>query len=106
MFLARPGDRVFCFARVVAPRNFRDGVKIRWAYEDARRGWVRTDAIPLTISGGQEAGWRGIAYKRHFAPGRWKVDIETNDGRVVGDIGFTVIEETSSEPRQFVEELR
>jgi hypothetical protein len=105
-FLARPGDRVFCFARIFAPRKFRDGVKVRWAFEDPRGGWVRTDAIPLTISGGQEEGWRGIAYKRHFVPGRWKVDIETDDGRDVGSIRFTIVEDDSTEPRTFIEELR
>ena len=105
-FFARPGDRVFCFARIFAPRRFRDGVKVRWAYDDPRSGWKRTDAIPLTITGGQEEGWRGIAYKRHFAPGRWKVDVETDDGREVGSIRFTVVEDRGTEPRTFVEELR
>ena len=106
MFFARPGDRVFCFARIFAPRRFRDGVKVRWAYDDPRSGWKRTDAIPLTITGGQEEGWRGIAYKRHFAPGRWKVDVETDDGREVGSIRFTIVEDRGTEPRTFVEELR
>jgi hypothetical protein len=105
-FLARPGDRVFCVVRIFAPRRFQDGIKVRWAYEDPKSGWVRTDAIPLTISGGQEAGWRGIAYKRNFAPGRWKVQIETEDEREVGSIRFAVVEDRTTEPRIFTEELR
>ena len=104
-FLARPGDRVFCFARIFAPRKFRDGVQVRWAYQQPGSGWVRTDAIPLTVAGGAESGWRGIAYKRHFAPGHWKVEIETADEREVGSIGFTVEEDLREGPRTFVEEL-
>jgi len=104
-FLARPGDRVFCFARIFAPRKFRDGVKVRWAYQQSGGGWVRTDAIPLTIAGGAESGWRGIAYKRNFAPGDWKVEIETVDEREVGSIRFTVVEDPGTEPRVFAEEL-
>src|SRR6202022_1553671 len=52
-FLARPGDRIFCFTQIFAPRNFRDGLKVRWAYQDMKSRWIWTDAIPLTISGGQ-----------------------------------------------------
>lgn len=106
IFLARPGDRVFCVVRIFAPRKFRDGVKVRWAYEDSKHGWVRTDAIPLTITGGQEEGWRGIAYKRNYAPGRWKVQIETEDEREVGSIRFAVVEDRGTEPRNLIEELR
>ncbi len=106
IFLARPGDRVFCVVRIFAPRKFRDGVKIRWAYEDSKAGWVRTDAIPLTITGGQDEGWRGIAYKRNFAPGRWKVQVETEDEREVGSIRFAVVEDRGTEPRNLIEELR
>jgi len=105
-FLARPEDRVHCFVRIFAPRNFRDGVKVRWAYEDPRSGWRWTDGIPLTISGGQEEGWRGIAYKKNFVSGHWKVTVETDDGREVGSIRFTVIADASTEPRTFFEELR
>src|SRR5262249_46391435 len=82
-----------------------DGLKVRWAYRDPRSGWLRTDAIPLTITGGQEEGWRGVAYKRNYTPGQWKVNIETDDGREVGNIRFVVIEDLSSEPRTFQEEV-
>jgi hypothetical protein len=68
--------------------------------------WIWTDAIPLTISGGHEEGWRGIAYKRNFSPGEWKVNIETSDGRDVGNIRFAVISDPGTEPRALEEELR
>lgn len=104
-FLARPGDRIFCFVRVFAPRHFKDALKVRWAYRD-RNQWQQTDAIPLTISGGQEEGWRGIAYKRNYSPGTWKVMIETDDGREVGSIRFKVLDDPSSGGRLFHAELR
>lgn len=105
-FLARPGDRLFCVVRVFAPRHFKDGLKVRWAYHDPHLGWMPTDAIPLTIYGGQEEGWRSIAYKRHYSPGEWRVAIETDDGREVGGMKFSVAEDTRTEPRKFIEELR
>ncbi len=105
-FLARAGDRLFCVVRVFAPRHFKDGLKVRWAYRDPRVGWMPTDAIPLTIYGAQEEGWRGIAYKRNYIRGEWRVAIETDDGREIGGMHFTVIEDSRTEPRTFIEELR
>ncbi len=86
--------------------HFKDGLKVRWAYRDPRVGWMPTDAIPLTIYGAQEEGWRGIAYKRNYIRGEWRVAIETDDGREIGGMHFTVIEDSRTEPRTFIEELR
>ncbi len=106
VFHARPGDRVYCFVRVFAPRHFRDALMVRWAWKNPKAGWTGTDAIPLTIYGGGEEGWRGIAYKQNYTPGEWKVNVETDDGREVGNIHFTVVDDDSTEPRQFYEDLR
>lgn len=107
LFKARPGDRVYLFTRIFAPRNFRDRLFVRWAYLDGRnQQWVRTDAIPLTISGGTEEGWRGVAYKQNYQPGEWRVNVETDDGRDIGYIRFTLVDDDSTEPRTFLEDVR
>ena len=106
-FKARPGDRVTMFARIFAPRSFHDGLEVRWAYHDDRAGkWTSTDAIPLTITGGLEEGWRAVAYKENYQPGDWRVQVETSDQRVVGDLRFTIEEDGSTAPRVFVEDVR
>ncbi|MBS2025384.1 MAG: DUF2914 domain-containing protein [Deltaproteobacteria bacterium] len=105
-FKARPGDRVWAFVRVFAPRNFDDGIKIRWFRDDPKKGWVGTDAIPLRIVGGGEEGWRGEAYKDHYVPGDWRVEIETNDGRTIGELDFTITADDSTAPREFRKDLR
>jgi Protein of unknown function (DUF2914) len=90
-FLARPGDRVFVFTRVFAPHNFRDQVRVRWArWEPARGQWTQSDAIPLRIVGGREEGFGGYAYKQNWAPGEWRVAIETEDGREIGRTRFEI----------------
>ncbi|MHB8873252.1 MAG: DUF2914 domain-containing protein [Myxococcaceae bacterium] len=104
VFKARPGDRIHCFVRIFAPRNFKDAVKVRWAWFNPKGGWTGTDAIPLPISGGQEEGWRGVAWKQNYTPGKWRVNVETADGRDIGNIRFTVVEDQSTEPREFFED--
>jgi hypothetical protein len=100
-FEARPGDRIFCFVRVFAPTRFRDRVQVRWSFHDPKRGWTKWDAIPLNISGGRSEGFRGYAFKENYQPGDWRVDIETEDGRDVGSIRFTVTPDETETPRLY-----
>ncbi|MDE2491599.1 MAG: DUF2914 domain-containing protein [Elusimicrobia bacterium] len=98
-FRARPGDKIYCFASVFSPTDFRDRLQVRWSYDDPRRGWRQSDAIPLDIRGGRGEGWRGFTAKAHYRPGRWRVSVETSDGRELGRIGLDVVPDDSSGPR-------
>ncbi|HMK72694.1 MAG TPA: DUF2914 domain-containing protein [Myxococcaceae bacterium] len=89
-FLARPGDRIYCFVRIFAPRNFRDEVKVRWAHRDGGQPWALSDAVPLRITGGKDEGYAGFSYKQNWRPGDWKVTVETSDGREIGRRLFSV----------------
>ncbi|MFO0728088.1 MAG: DUF2914 domain-containing protein [Myxococcota bacterium] len=100
-FRARKGDRIYVYARVFAPKGFRDALKVRWEF-DGPKGWEQSDLIPLTITGG-ERDWRSYAYKQNYRPGHWRVTIETDEGRQVGAIRFKVLEDTSEDERTFRE---
>ncbi|MBC7692393.1 MAG: DUF2914 domain-containing protein [Methylotenera sp.] len=100
-FLARPGDSVYCFVQVFSPTRFKESLKVRWLYYDERqRDWQSADAIPMPIVGGREEGFRGVTKKDNYRPGKWRVQIETDDEREVGRIGFTVVEDTSTDERR------
>ena len=103
-FLAQPGDRVYVFFRIFSPTRFSDQVQMRWYWEDADRGWVLQDTIPIKIVGGRAEGFRGYGFKSNYQPGEWKVQVETNDGREIGRVYFTL--ETRPEwPRTFEIEI-
>ena len=90
-FERRAGDRLHYFARVFAPSGFRHRVVIRWElYDGSRGGWVTTDRIPLSVVGGRNEGYRGVAVKSNFAPGEWRVTAETEDGRAIATLTFEV----------------
>jgi hypothetical protein len=103
-FEALPGDRVFCFVQVFAPHGFRDQLKVRWRYHDPKTGWTSGDAIPLSVSGGRDEGFRGFTSKANYVPGDWRVQVETSDGREIGRISFTVVPggSTLQAPRFFI----
>jgi hypothetical protein len=101
-FRAQPGDRVHVYFRVFSPTRFSDRVIMRWFRHDD--GWTQTDAIPISIVGGRDAGFRGHGFKSNWQPGNWKVQVETTDGREIGRIYFS-IEPVPSVPRAFVTQI-
>ena len=106
VFLVRPGDRPHCFARIFAPRNFKDEIFVRWYLKEAKRGWQPQDRIPLPISGGRDQGFRGYTVKSNFQPGEWQVRVETSDGREMGRTYFSIENDPSTEPRTLETEIQ
>lgn len=104
-FSAQPGDRVYVFFRIFSPTRFADQVVMRWSRRDEARGWQPSDAIPINIVGGREQGFRGYGVKSNYQPGRWRVQVETTDGREIGRVYFTV-EAVPAAARNFVVELQ
>jgi hypothetical protein len=103
-FRARPGDRIFYFARVFAPRRFQHRVMLRWEYWDEKTGrYVTSDRIPMTVIGGRGEGFRGFAVKSNFQPGLWRASVETEDGRTVGYRRFRVIADAGRGDRSWIQ---
>lgn len=101
-FAARPGDRVYCFVRVFAPTHFTHTINLRWRVWDPEdRNYATSDKIPLEIRGGRGEGYRGFAFKANHRPGRWRVDVETSQGRLIGTIPFRIEADTDEGPRDW-----
>jgi hypothetical protein len=92
-FRKRDGDRLHYFVRVFAPAGFRHQIVIRWERQDGGGDWRTSDRIPLGIVGGRAQGFRGVAVKSNFDAGRWRVTAETDDGRAIATLSFTVLED-------------
>jgi hypothetical protein len=63
----------------------------RWDRWDPEAGWQVMNRIPFDVRGGRGAGYRGYTYKRHVSEGRWRVVVETVDGRELGRVGFMLV---------------
>ena len=98
-FRRRPGDRLHYFVRVYAPTRFQHEVFARWEYKGAGAGWRTRDRICLPIVGGRAEGFRAYAVKSNFEPGRWRVIAETEDGRAMAALTFTVTEDEAATDR-------
>ncbi len=88
-FVAQAGDKIYCFFSLFSPTGFKDQVKVRWLYRGAD-GWSGSDAIPVKITGGRDQGFRGFTFKENYQDGDWQVRVETEDGREIGRLNFSV----------------
>ena len=87
-----PGDTVYCFAAVFAPTELRGRVYHVWQYYDPReKRWVVTDRKPYTIEGGRYLGFRAPTFKKNVHPGRWRVDVQTEEAHTIGRIPFEIV---------------
>ncbi|NOX36815.1 MAG: DUF2914 domain-containing protein [Calditrichaeota bacterium] len=97
-----PGDTVFCFTAVFAPTRLEKQIVHHWqVYDERRQQWQTTDRRQFVIRGGREAGYRGYTYKRNIRPGKWRVDVETEDGLLLGRIPFRVVVADTTDHREW-----
>ena len=60
----------------------------KWRPFSEHASFVTTDRIPITISGGREKGYRMYTMKHRVQTGEWRVNVETEDGRILGRMTF------------------
>jgi hypothetical protein len=85
-----------CFSSVFAPTNLSAPIYHRWEKRDeAQEKWMTVSRISFDISGGRDAGYRGFTTSA-VTPGRWRCDVETENGALIGRTLFTVVSASSS----------
>ncbi len=93
VFHREPDAPVYCFASVFAPRRFQSRIVHAWyVFDYAQDDWVIQDRIGYDVEGGRENGFRGYTFKQNVKAGEWRVDVETEDGFVIGRTHFDVVD--------------
>jgi hypothetical protein len=81
-----------CFSSVYAPGKLSAPIYHRWQKYDPTEGrWVERTRISFGISGGRSEGFRGFT-RAVVTPGRWRCNVETQNGALIGRMSFTVVE--------------
>jgi hypothetical protein len=95
-----PADEpIYCFTAVFAPVDLNTTVYHHWYFRaNDRKPFTHADRIPIRISGGREGGYRAYTFKQRLNHGEWRVDVETEDGRIVGRVSVRVEEQGDSQP--------
>ena len=95
-----PADEpIYCFSAVFAPVDLNTTIYHHWYFRtNSSRPFTHADRIPLKISGGRAGGYRAYSFKQRLDPGDWRVDVETEDGRIIGRIAVTVEAQDEARP--------
>jgi hypothetical protein len=87
-----PGQSLTLYSAVFAPINLTTRIAHRWRwYDPKQKRWTLQSAVSFPISGGRAGGYRGYTVKSKPRPGSWRVDIDTEDGRLIGRVAFEVV---------------
>jgi hypothetical protein len=87
------GEPVYCFSSIFAPADISAKILHRWESYDENTGeWLERDILDFSIIGGRDGGFRGYTYKYGVEPGKWRVDVITERGQLLGRNRFTIVE--------------
>ena len=94
-----PGESLYAFSAVFAPVALDAKILHRWQwYDEGQNKWETSSLVSFSISGGRAGGYRVYSVKQNVQEGKWRVDIETSDGRLIGRLGFMVVPVTAPVP--------
>lgn len=87
----KKGQPVYVFSSVFAPTKLNTQIIHEWQWRDEKGKWHTSSKIPFSIYGGRDGGYRGYSVKSGLTEGRWRVNIETPNGQIIGRKSFKVI---------------
>ncbi len=93
----RAGQPLYAYSAVFSPTKLNIAVVHKWErYLEATGEWVAAGRVILPIIGGRDGGYRTYSYRSGLAVGRWRVNVETERGQLIGRIKFKV---TTGQPQ-------
>lgn len=84
---------VYAYSAVFSPTNFSTDIIHEWQYYDeVNKEWIDRLVLKLNIVGGRDGGFRTYSNMERPSIGRWRVNVLTLSGQVIGRIRFQIIE--------------
>jgi hypothetical protein len=92
------GEPLYALTLVFAPAKLQTDIVHIWEYYDDSEGkWVAFNPVTLRISGGREGGFRTYSIKENVFPGKWRVEVRTPRGQIIGRLSFNIAPSTGQE---------
>lgn len=96
------GERLYVFSAIFAPTDLRTRIVHEWqSYDEREHAWVTQSRSSFTVTGGRQNGYRGYSYSDRATLGRWRVNIQTEQGSTLGRLHFRVLSAESD--TEFIE---
>ncbi len=86
------GETVYVWSAVFAPSGLSTEVLHEWQlYDPVQKQWETTNTVSFAIFGGRDGGYRGYSKKINPAEGKWRVNVITQYGHLLGRISLQVV---------------
>ncbi len=87
------GESLYAYTSVFAPTTLTTTIVHRWQwYDPVAKKWITKAAVTYPIVGGRDGGYKGYSAALVTVEGSWRVDVETDDGRLIARLPFTVVQ--------------
>jgi len=91
------GEPIYAWSAVFAPSGLATRVLHQWQRYDSGSGkWITTSTVSFPIIGGRDGGYRGFSQKKSGEAGRWRVNVITEYGQLIGRITFEVVDASTT----------
>ncbi len=91
-FHASETNSVYAYSAVFSPTSLNLTIVHQWQYyNENTNDWVDYDRVSLPVIGGRDRGFRTFSMKNNLASGKWRVNVETEGGQVIGRLRFNVL---------------
>lgn len=98
-FTIATGTPLFAYTSIFAPPAFHLNIIHQWQHYSARtHAWDTVATVALRVSGGANNGYHTFSELHPSTPGKWRVNVKTTHGKVIGRINFSVLFGSSTLP--------
>ena len=85
------GDTTYVWSAIFSPTSLNTTVIHQWQYFDAsKKNWVTVATVPLAVRGGRGGGYRTYSARSGLTEGKWRVNVQTESGQLIGRLVFNV----------------
>lgn len=86
------GETAYAYSSIFSPAQFETNIIHEWErYNATTNQWTTVSRVKLSALGGNEGGYRTYSILQNIAPGDWRVNVETENGQVIGRMRFEVV---------------
>ena len=87
-----PESYVYAYSAVFSPKDLNLTIVHEWQhYNEIQKKWITESVISLNVTGGRDGGFRTYSKRSNLEQGKWRVNVKTQFGQVIGKIRFNII---------------
>ncbi|OGI95226.1 hypothetical protein A2917_01070 [Candidatus Nomurabacteria bacterium RIFCSPLOWO2_01_FULL_42_17] len=91
-FNKTPNSSIYAFSAVFSPKNLDITILHEWQrYDEKGEKWITESIIHLPVIGGRDRGFRTYSKRSNLAAGKWRVNVKTEEGKLIGRMRFTIV---------------